>query len=341
MFRDRAAVPSISVVDAGHDFQQGRFSGPVLAHDADLGAVEEREVDVIEHDALAVAFADVVHFEDELGRHSRVFIAEKAGEGNALRSVRSFAAIACGSALGGGGGERYAGDMKTPRPKRRWFQFSFRKLVVFVTLSAIPYSWLAVKLGEAKREEEAAAAIAVAGGVVEWDKNAAGSAWLRGVLGEHFLRHLIRVTLQGHQVTDGKLEPLDAMNHVQELALWATHVTDAGLAHLQVLHELKELHIDHADVTNAGLEKLAGLKQLETLRIYGTQVTDAGLGKLAGLKQLQSLGIDGTNVTDAGLEPLQRMKQLTSVLLIDTQATPAGVKKLQQALPNCTISVIP
>ena len=35
------------------------------------------------------------------------------------------------------------------------------------------------------------------------------------------------------------------------------------------------------------------------------------------------------------------MKQLTSVLLIDTQATPAGVKKLQQALPNCTISVIP
>ena len=74
--------------DAGHDFQQGRFSGPVLAHDADLGAVEEGEVDVIENDALAVAFADVVHFKDELGRHSRVFIAEKAGEGNALRSVR-------------------------------------------------------------------------------------------------------------------------------------------------------------------------------------------------------------------------------------------------------------
>jgi hypothetical protein len=36
--------------------------------------------------------------------------------------------------------------MKTPRPTRRWLQFSLRALLVLVTLSAIPCSWLAVKL---------------------------------------------------------------------------------------------------------------------------------------------------------------------------------------------------
>ncbi len=228
-----------------------------------------------------------------------------------------------------------------PKPSIRWYQFRLRTLLVFVTLCVIPYSWLAVKLWKEKREEEAAAAIQEAGGVVEWDKNAAGPAWLHGVLGEHFFAHVIRVTLQGQQVTDSRLEPLDVMNHVQDLALWSTNVTDAGLEHLQVLRELKELHIEDADVTDVGLEKLAGLKQLESLRLYGTQVTEAGLGKLAGLTQLKLLGLGGTNVTDAGLVHLQRMKQLTFVLLINTHATAAGVKKLQQALPNCTISVIP
>ena len=228
-----------------------------------------------------------------------------------------------------------------PKPALRWYQFRLRTLLVFVTLCAIPYSWLAVKLWDQNREEEAATAIRGAGGVVEWDKNGAGPAWLHGALGEHFFAHVIRVTLQGQQVTDSRLEPLGAMNQVQELALWFTNVTDAGLEHLQMLRELKELHIEHADVTDVGLEKLARLKQLESLRLYGTQITEAGLGKLAGLKQLKSLGLDGTNVTDAGLEHLQRMKQLTFVLLINTRATAAGVKKLQQALPHCTISVIP
>ena len=111
-------------------------------------------------------------------------------------------------------------DMKIPRPTRRWFQFSLRTLLVFVTLSAIPCSWLAVKLREVKREEAAAAAIEKVGGRVDWDENAAGPAWLRGVLGEHFFAHVIRVASPGDQVTGSTLEPLDAMNHLQVLDLY-------------------------------------------------------------------------------------------------------------------------
>ncbi len=50
----------------------------VLADHADLGAVVERQADVPQHDLLAVGLADVVHLEDELGRHvGGLFLPEK------------------------------------------------------------------------------------------------------------------------------------------------------------------------------------------------------------------------------------------------------------------------
>ena len=232
-------------------------------------------------------------------------------------------------------------DMRIPRPTRRWFQFSLRTLLVFVTVCAIPCSWLAVKLRNVKREEAAAAAFEKAGGKVSWDESALGPVWLRGVLGEHFFAHVILVELQGGHVTDSTLEPLDAMNHLQLLLLKAPNVTDAGQERLQGLRELKKLGIVDADVTDAGLEKIAELKELEYLNLYEAKVTDAGLGKLAGLNKLQTLVIDRANVTDAGLEHLHRMKQLKWIGLIYTQVTTAGVKKLQQALPNCKIDFCP
>ncbi len=231
--------------------------------------------------------------------------------------------------------------MKIPRPSRRWFQFSLRTLLLFATLSAIPCSWLAVKLREVKREEAAAAALEKAGGIVEWEKTAAGPAWLCGALGEHFFAHVVSVVSSDGEVTDSTLEPLDAMNHLHRLSLFERNVTDAGLEHLQGLRELKELDLWHTNATDAGLEKIARLKQLEGLDIGMTKATDAGLGKLVGLNNLQSLGLSGTSVTDAGLEHLQGMKQLTVVSLRGTHVTAAGVKKLRQALPNCTIDWAP
>jgi hypothetical protein len=231
--------------------------------------------------------------------------------------------------------------MSNSPASRSWYKLSLRKLLVVVALCAIPGGWLIVALREGMREEEAAAVIVQANGVAEWDKNATGPAWLHDVLGEHFLRHVLRVTLQGDKVTDRTLQSLDAMNHLEELTLVNTEFSDVGTEHFQSLRELKELHIENAKIMNVGLKAIAGLKRLETLRLYGTQITDEGLEELGGMNRLQSLGLDGTNLNDAGLERLQRMRQLTSIMLIDTHVTPAGVQKLRQALPNCTISVLP
>ena len=59
------------LVDARHDPQEGRFAGPILADHADLGAVEERQIDIAQHDFFAKALADVPHLEDELRRHGQ------------------------------------------------------------------------------------------------------------------------------------------------------------------------------------------------------------------------------------------------------------------------------
>jgi hypothetical protein len=220
-------------------------------------------------------------------------------------------------------------------PSRRWFRFSLRGLLLFVTLYSLACSWVAVRLRDEKREEAAAAAIEALGAQVEWDKNAAGPTWLRGVLGEHFFGHVEGVTFVLDEVTEKSVKSLVALPHLQSIGIFFTNVSDAGLKRLQRLHGIKNLSFIGTNVTNAGLDKLAGLKQFETLQLWGTEVTDAGLDKLAVFEKLQELSIDGENITDVGLEHLQRMKQLTSLTLADTKVTAAGVQKLQHALPNC------
>ena len=226
--------------------------------------------------------------------------------------------------------------MTAPKPKLRWFQYSLRTLLVFVTLCAIACSWLAVKMQQAKRQREAAAAIKKLGGMVEWS-DPSGPAWLRSLLGDDFYRSVFRVSWQGTKVTDAGLEHLKGLNQLQYLDLTQAKVTDAGLKNLKGLNKLLHLSLISTGVTDAGLDNLKGLGQLKSLYLGGTQVTDAGLEKLKGLNELKKLDLWGAQVTDAGLEHLKGLNQLLVLKLNQTKVTDAGVKKLQQALPNCDI----
>ncbi|MGA2032903.1 MAG: hypothetical protein ABSG68_11635 [Thermoguttaceae bacterium] len=226
--------------------------------------------------------------------------------------------------------------MTTPKPKLRWFQFSPRTLLVFVTLWAIACSWLAVKKKQARRQREAAAAFEKLGGSVTWSKPS-GPAWLRGLLGDDFLRTVLYVDLGNTRLTDADLESLTKLKQLQELGLQKTGITDVGLVNLKELSQLQVLILAGTKATDAGLENLKGLNQLQLLYLDDTNVTDAGTENLNGLDQLQQLRLDGTQITDAGLANLKWLKQLHELSLHRTQITDAGVKKLQQALPNCRI----
>ena len=52
----------------------------------------------------------------------------------------------------------------SPKPKRRWYQYSLRTLLLFMVLCAIACSWFAVKMQRVKRQQEAVEAIREAGG---------------------------------------------------------------------------------------------------------------------------------------------------------------------------------
>ena len=225
-----------------------------------------------------------------------------------------------------------------PKLKRRWLQYSLGTLLVFVTVCAIPCSWLSVKMRQAESQREAATAIEKLGGVAEWDyKASAQPAWLRKVLGDDFFGSVGRVYLQRTKVTDTGLEHLKGLSQLQSLMLDNTHVTDAGLKNLEGLSQLQSLGLDGTNVTDAGLENLKGLSQLQYLDLGGAPVTDAGLEHLKGLAKLQTLDLWRTRGTDAGLEHLRGLTQLQTLCLYNTKVTDAGVKRLRQALPNCKI----
>jgi len=223
-------------------------------------------------------------------------------------------------------------DSHLPRPKRRWYQFSLRTLLVFVLVLSVPLAWLAMKMQKARKEREAEKAILKAGGVIFYDSDTSFPVPTR--------LHVSFVDPFRVNITD------DVLVHVKELAnrgermclhLGGTQVTDAGLENLKGLTSLEELWLRDTNVTDAGLKYLEGLTSLEWLELAYTNVTDAGLDHLKGLSSLEDLNVRGTQVTDRGLEYLKGLTRLKSLDVVDTNVTDEGVKKLQRALPNCKI----
>ncbi len=175
-------------------------------------------------------------------------------------------------------------DKIEPKCKRRWFQFSLRSLLIFVTLVGCGLGWLGFKVRAASRQQANVAAIVKLGGSVEYDYDndaqgnrvpnptPPGPKWLRGLLGDDFFRDVTGCDLTDKPVTDAELKHVANFAKLKWLFLDGTQVTDAGLEQLEGLTELTELSLVRTQITEAGLEHLKGLTQLEELHLYGTQV---------------------------------------------------------------------
>ena len=175
-------------------------------------------------------------------------------------------------------------DKIEPQRKRRWFQFTLRSLLIFVTLVGCGLGWLGFKVRVAHRQQANVAAIVKLGGNVEYDYDndaqgnrvpnptPPGPKWLRGLLGDDFFRDVTGCDLTDKPVTDAELKHVANFAKLKWLFLDGTQVTDAGLEQLEELTELTELSLVRTQITEAGLEHLKGLAQLEELHLYGTQV---------------------------------------------------------------------
>ena len=167
--------------------------------------------------------------------------------------------------------------MTAPKPNLRWFQYSLRTLLVVLTLGAIICSWLAVKLQQAKREREAAAAITELGGKMRWYAEPSRPEWLRKLLGGDLFMRVEEVQVSGD--TDQDWQNLKALSRLRVLDLDGTNITDKGLENLRGLNLLQILRISHTDISDNGLESIKGLSQLQALYLPG-KITPEGIEKL-------------------------------------------------------------
>lgn len=226
-----------------------------------------------------------------------------------------------------------------PPPKRHWYQFSLRTLLVVVLLVSVGMSWLTVRMQRVRKQREVINAVWELGGWVYGEAaEPSDQTWLRESLGSVFFPNVVDVRLAGTTVTDAGLEQLRVFAGLQELGLSGTQVTDAGLEHLKGMTRLQTLYLHDTQVTDAGLEHLRGLNNLSVLTISrNTRITDVGLENLEGLTDLNTLFINDTQVTDAGLGHLKGMTKLRELHLGNTQVTEGGVNELKKALPNCKV----
>jgi hypothetical protein len=130
------------------------------------------------------------------------------------------------------------------RPRRRWFQFGLRTLLILVAAAAVFLAFVGVRWYRGYLERQAVAEVQKVQGWIARNKEG----------------QVDRVYLAGPQIDDPQLERLvphlNHLWHLRELDLVNNTVTDKGLMHVARLYTLRELYLLDTQVTAAGVEKL-------------------------------------------------------------------------------------
>ena len=152
----------------------------------------------------------------------------------------------------------------TPKPRRRWLQFSLRTLMVLMLVIGCGFGWLAYQIKQARQQREAANVIEKLGGTIDWHPTSGGM-------------------IETAMARAGKLLGQDLLVDVRSVYLDNTPVTDAGLEHLRGLTQLEWLNLSHTQVADDGLAHLRGMTRLQELLLNDTPLNDHGLVHLKGL----------------------------------------------------------
>jgi Leucine-rich repeat (LRR) protein len=124
-----------------------------------------------------------------------------------------------------------------------------------------------------------------------------------------------RVDIDGQQLGENDLAPLEKLSHLKQLFIYSAAVDDTGLQYVAHLSNLTILIIGSYHGTDAGLEHLAGLANLQTLTLQGGAITDLSLTQLAKLKSLKNLVLVDSQVEGPGLSRLNRLAALAGLSL--------------------------
>ncbi len=211
-----------------------------------------------------------------------------------------------------------------PKPKRRWYQFSLRTLLIFMLVCGVGLGFFGRKAEQVRRQRLAIAAIEKASGGVIWDfewipypKKASDVArvptvW-RSLLGDDFFDKVVVVSI----------------------------AHDAEMEYLKEFPDLKELDIQCShEISDAGLNRLRDVPQLQVLTVgMCEQIHGSSLAKLKCLENLKSLDLTYLELHDDALEHLNALTQLKELNIVG-DFSEEGLHKLRTALPNCAINAV-
>lgn len=250
-------------------------------------------------------------------------------------------------------------------PKRRWFRFSLRALLVLIAVIAIPLAW---QVNKVRRQRVVANQVTMLGCNVLWSHKISryhkppGPELLRRWLGDDFFATVHGIVIDGTEATDETMADLASLPNLKSVYLRQTLVTDEGIANLAKASDLETLHLDSSRITDAGLGNLKNLKHLKNLILTGTQFTDVGIGHVAQLRVLGHLSLSSvplndavlaevckmsltvlelseTDVNDSHLKTIAGLTQLRSIALTNTNSSDSGLAQLG-TMPNLTLLIL-
>ena len=116
------------------------------------------------------------------------------------------------------------------KPKRRWFQFSLRTLLIVVTVSAASLGWVGWKLEQGRRERAAIAWVEEMSGSVGFDFQEE-KGWWKEWTGKWFGGSVRKVYLNDRPVSN--LSPLARLKGLKWLDLTSTQASAEQVQKLQ------------------------------------------------------------------------------------------------------------
>lgn len=240
--------------------------------------------------------------------------------------------------------------------RRRWFRFSLRALLLFITLVGPGMGWVRARR-QSQYEVQIVRQMPFESSRLDgpfdvvFPDGTAPQGWWRDVseylLGQRItaITGLGRFPMKLELATLSSLSNLQMLNlnqeHISNLAplagatklrcLWLCRAEVSDLTPLAGLALLIELDLGYTEVSD--LAPLTGLRNLQVLHLNDTPVRD--LKPLAGLDQLRCLTLNNTHVVS--LRPLAALTQLQELYVNSVPALEQEVEWLERQLPQCQI----
>lgn len=223
-----------------------------------------------------------------------------------------------------------------PKPRRRWFQFRLRTLLIVVAICALFAGWFRHKLEQSRLQAIAVKALEAAGrGQVSivYDDEPPGPYWTMGknppqafslvpnwikkLFGRDFLCDVVEVDIQigmfgGGPVSDPviKSEDWQPLTHLQRLSVSTLHSVDSILTSIPNPSELRKLDVVCSDIDKS-LPWMARFKRLQSLTLAGA--TDEGLTQIEALTDLTELNVSSDEIGDMSMAKIGRLHRLKTL----------------------------